>query len=141
VSTEDNTETVHRLVEVFNEGNLPLLDGLFTADFVDHSAPPGLPPGVEGFKLFLGAVHGGFPDIEETVEDLLAIDNKVVTRQVIRGTHQGDYMGIPATGTHVVVSAISIYRFSQGKIAELWQQIDALGMMQQLGFALGPAEA
>jgi steroid delta-isomerase-like uncharacterized protein len=70
-----------------------------------------------------------------TVEDLIAEGDKVVGRWTFRGTHRGDFMGIPPTGKKVSIMGIAIYRIARGKIAEAWVAWDAMGLMHQLGVA------
>jgi steroid delta-isomerase-like uncharacterized protein len=83
----------------------------------------------------------GLPDLATTVEDTIAEGDKVAARWTARGTHNGELMGIPPTGKKVAMTAISIHRIVDGKIAESWINFDALGMMQQLGVAPAPEQA
>jgi steroid delta-isomerase-like uncharacterized protein len=75
----------------------------------------------------------GFPDVVSTIEDLIAEEDKVVARWRSRATHQGDYMGTPASGKEVQFTGISIYRIEGGKIAQSWTVEDEFGLMQQIG--------
>lgn len=81
-----------------------------------------------------------FPDLYGTIEDLIAEGDKVVTRITYRGTHQGEFMGIPPTGRPVTMTFTGINRIAGGKIAEGWVNFDALGMMQQLGVIPTPGQ-
>ena len=81
-----------------------------------------------------------FPDFHVTLEDVIAEGDKVASRGVWRGTHQGNFMGIPATGKSVAVSYSDIWRFENGKAVENWVQMDMLGLMQQLGVAPAPGQ-
>jgi predicted ester cyclase len=78
-------------------------------------------------------IRAAFPDIHETVEDIIAEGDTVVTRTTWRGTHQGALLGIAPTGKHVSVSGIDISRVASGKFVEHWQSADNLGLLQQLG--------
>jgi steroid delta-isomerase-like uncharacterized protein len=131
----ENNKTIARrfFLEAFSEGKLDLLDELLAADYVDHNAPPGIPPGVEGIRYLLSTFRAAFPDVLFKVEDQVAEGDKVVTRYTFRGTHQGELFGIPATGKTVVFPGISIYRMQNGKMQEGWVNYDMMGMMQQLG--------
>lgn len=132
--SEENKALVRRsFEEVWNDKNLDAIDEIVAADVVNHLAPPGLPEGAEGNKAFVGMYLSAFPDTKMTIEDMLAIGDKVVTRWVATGTHEGELMGIPPTGKHVTVTGIGIDRISGGRIVESWGEFDALGMMQQLG--------
>jgi len=141
MSAEQNKAAIRRYFEeVWNKGNMNAVDEVVGADLVDHSAPPGLPPGSEGHKVFVGVFRTAFPDLNITVEDLLADGDKVITRVSMRGTHQGDLMGIPPTGKSVTITGISIDRFEGDKYVESWVEIDQLSMMQQLGVIPAPGE-
>jgi steroid delta-isomerase-like uncharacterized protein len=142
MSTEENKVLALRLVEeVINQGRMTTIDELIAADAVDHSLPPGLPPGREGVKLFLGMIRAAFPDIHETIEDMLAEGDRVVTRSTWRGTHQGAFLGIAPTGKQVSVTGIDISRVASGKFVEHWQAADNLGLLQQLGVIPVPGQA
>ena len=119
--------------EIFSEGNLAVADEVLAASYVDHNAPPGFPPGVEGFKGQFTMYRTAFPDLRIVVDDMIAEDDKVVTRWTASGTHQGELMGMAPTGKEVTVQGIAIDRIVDGKIVEHWDVFDQLGMMQQLG--------
>jgi hypothetical protein len=78
-------------------------------------------------------LHRAFPDLHVTVEDLIEEGDKVVGRNTLTGTHQGEYMGLPATGKSVTYSEIIIFRFVNGRIAETWGVVDVFSQMRQLG--------
>jgi steroid delta-isomerase-like uncharacterized protein len=88
----------------------------------------------EVFRTLLRA----YPDLHITVEDLIEEGDKLVTRNTVTGTHQGEYMGVPPTGKSVTYSEIFIARFADGRIAESWGVVDALTQMQQLGAIPSP---
>lgn len=134
--SDENKAIVRRTMEeCFNNGNLGVADELVTADYVDHAAPPGFPGGPEGFKQLVGMYRQAFPDLRVTIEEVIAEGDKVVTRWVATGTHQGELMGIPPTNKPVTVTGIDINRVVGGKVTEHWGNFDQLGMMQQLGVA------
>ena len=83
-------------------------------------------------------LHSAFPDLRATVEDEIADGDKVVVRSTWRGTHQGEFQGIPATGKQVSFPVIDIVRFENGKAVEHWGLVDAMSLMQQLGAIPGP---
>ena len=84
----------------------------------------------------LGLMRNAFPDFCVSIEDQIAEGNKVVTRVTFRGTHQGEYMGIPSTSKQVTYTGIAIDRIIGGKVVEMWHESDDLGMLRQLGVAL-----
>ncbi len=86
-----------------------------------------------GHQHFAALFYAAFPDIRHAVEDIVATEEKVAVRFTLHGTQTGDFMGIPATGKPIVVSAIVIMQVTAGKVTELRGVFDQLGMMQQLG--------
>jgi steroid delta-isomerase-like uncharacterized protein len=129
----DNGRLVRRFYdEVISGGDVAALHELLTADFVEHNPPPGLPPGRDGFKAFVRGLRSAFPDFQWTVDDLITSGDKVVARGHGRGTHQGEFLGVPATGRSIGWSAIHIFRVENGRLAERWWQADVAGIMEQL---------
>ena len=122
--------------EVLNGKNLDVVDELIARDFVEHVAGETRRIGAEGFKAARRRRNAVFPDWNVAVEDLIAESDKVVVRATGRGTHRGEFMGIPPTGRQVAVTWIAIYRVAGGKLAEHWQNIDELGLLKQLGAGL-----
>ena len=136
----DNKNLYLRLAdEVLSKKNLAVVDELIADDFVEHVGGQPRRTGVEGFKAARTRRNLAFPDWTVTVDDIIAEGDKVVARATGQGTHRGEYMGIPPTGKVVKVSWIAIYRVTNGKLAEHWQNIDELGLRQQLGATLTAA--
>ena len=125
-------------LEVFNEGKVELLDELVAEDYVEHAAPPGVPPTVEGLRQFVPALRAAFPDFR--YEILLQVGEGDTQVGYIRasGTMQGDFAGMPASGKSATWDEVHIGRFADGKLAEHWAVIDQLGMFTQLGFIPPP---
>ena len=117
-------------LEMFNEGNMDVADEIFAEDFVFHSTSY---RGPEGAKEDAIGIRTAFPDVHMTQEFIVAESDKVVIRWISRGTHE-------ATGIPVEVTGIDIYRMQDGKIAELWQSWDKMGMIQQLTAEPEPPE-
>ena len=141
MSTEQNKALVRRLEEVFNRGNISLVDELFAPDFVEHEElPPGIPPGREAVKQLTTMFRSAFPDFKATIDDIVAEGDKVVIRQTWSGTHKGEFMGVPPTGKSVSFGVIDIIRIAGGKFVEHWGQMDMMGMMQQLGAIPTPGQ-
>jgi steroid delta-isomerase-like uncharacterized protein len=101
----------------------------------DYTATIGSMPPMDlaGHSAFGLAFYQGFPDLYHTVDEVIVEDNTAAIRITIRGTHTGDFMGMPPTGKSIEVGAIVIQRFMDGKIARLSGEFDQLGMLQQLG--------
>ena len=134
--SEENKRISRRIVEeAFAQGKIDVIDECVADNFVNHdpSVPPELPPGREGLKQLVQFYRAAFPDTQVTVDDQIAEGDRVATRYTGRGTHQGDFGGIPATGKQVTVTGISIDRIEGGKIVESWNELNQLGMLQQLG--------
>jgi steroid delta-isomerase-like uncharacterized protein len=131
MSTAENKALAHRFVAAFNGGAWDDLDAIVDAGVVTHGAAP--VAGLAALKQVFAGFRAAFPDITETIEDILAEGDRVVSRITVRGTHRGDLMGIPATGRSVAVTGIVLDRIAGGKIAEEWNQSDMLGLLRQLG--------
>ncbi len=141
MTTEANKASARRFVdEVVNRGNLALIDELLAPDFIDHSAPPGVPPNREGAKSFFAMLRGAFPDLHSTVDDQIAEGDKVAQRITAHGTMKGEFAGMPPSGKSATWQSIHILRFANGKTVEHWAVQDQLGMLQQLGFAEAPGQ-
>jgi steroid delta-isomerase-like uncharacterized protein len=133
-TTEENGVLLRRFVEeVINGGDVDLVPWFVGEDFVDHDPPPGASPDVSGIRQAFTRVRVSFPDFRATVEDLVAEGDRVAYRWTFRGTHLGDFGGIPPTGRVVVWSVIGIARFAEGKMVERWQRLDTAGLLRQLG--------
>jgi steroid delta-isomerase-like uncharacterized protein len=132
--TELNKAVIRRFVEeVQNEKNWDTFDELNADDFVNLSAPPGVPSDKEGGKMFLGAFIGAFPDSYVTIEEMIAEGDRVVTKKTFNGTHTGELNGIPPTGKRVSIQYVDIMRLRDGQITEHWLSMDQLSFLQQLG--------
>jgi steroid delta-isomerase-like uncharacterized protein len=122
-------------------GYLEGIDEVWSDDLVWHG-PAGLGTvrGKQEYKKTFNLFLGAFPDAKVTPEAILVDDNEnlVTTRYSWRGTHTGEFLGIPPTGKPVTVTGISIYRVENDKIAEEWFQQDMLGLLQQIGAAPMP---
>ena len=133
--SEENKALSRRVIEeIFNAGNLDLADELIAQDHVHHD--PAMPEeghGPEHMKEFANMYRSAFPDVHIEIEDQIAEGDKVVSRWVASGTHEGELMGIAPTGNRVTVAGMTIDRIANGQVAETWDNYDALGMMQQLG--------
>jgi steroid delta-isomerase-like uncharacterized protein len=133
---EQNKTFVRRYwEEVWNKGNLAVVDELIATDFDGHPlrSDPAFGRGPAGQKRLVGLYRGAFPDMRMTIDDMAADGDRVVLRWTARGTNTGEMMGMPATGKSATVTGIIFNRLAAGKIAEGWGNFDALGMLQQLG--------
>src|SRR5690348_18014673 len=111
MSIEENKAIMRRwLEEATNAKQLEAVDEVFATAFVDHGALPDQPPGPAGVKWFLSMIWSAFPDWRYSIEDMIAEGDKVVARVTVHGTHRGNFLGIPATGTPVTMTEIQIVR-------------------------------
>jgi predicted ester cyclase len=100
------------------------VDEFMAADYVDYPIPSGLPPGTEGLKQAISTYRTAFPDLKATVDDIFAEGDRVAYRWSTRGTHLGDWLGIPPTGNHMAATGITVFRIAGGKVVEGWTSMD-----------------
>ncbi len=133
MSTEQNKAIARREIEQFEgQGDHSVADELLADDYRLHF--PGFPPlDREGHKQAIGAFHTGFPDMTLTVELQIAEGDRVANHIRMRGTHQGDFQGIPPTGGSIDITFSNMMRLRDGQIIELWGYLDSVGLLQQLG--------
>jgi predicted ester cyclase len=110
--------------EVWVKGNVAAVDEFIAANYVDHPGLPGLPSGPEGMKQALTYYRTAFPELEATIDDIFAGGDRVALRWSARGTHLGEWLGVPPTGQHGTMSGITIYRIAEGKAVEGWNSIE-----------------
>ncbi len=126
--------TMRRAYELISAGDVDAFGDLLADDFVEHEELPGLEPTRDGVTTFFRMYVAAFPDLRMDPQDVLECGDKVVARVRATGTHQGEFMGMPATGKAVDVQLIDIIRFGDDGLArEHWGVLDAMTMMQQLG--------
>jgi predicted ester cyclase len=121
VSAEENKAMLRRLVEAHNEGNMEVMDELFTPELAEQAK--------QGFTAFRSA----FPDWREEIVDVVAEEDRVVGRFKCSGTHRGEMMGIAPTGRRMEVDEVYFLRVQDGKFVEFWGLEDNLTRMRQLG--------
>jgi len=129
--------------EVVNANAVDRIDEFCTEDFVDHEEFPGIPSNREGVKQFFQMMRAAFPDLHVTSEYVAEGGDHVMARFRMTGTHQGEFMGVPATGRHIDVGGYDEVRMTpDGQQAiEHWGTLDAMALMQQLGAIPEPAAA
>lgn len=120
--------------DVWNHGRYETADDVFDSNYIRHDLRPGQAPGgPEGQKAVARLFRAAFPDVELTVGVVVADDDSVVARWTIHGTHLGDWAGVKPSGRRIEFVGVNIFRFSDGKVVELWNHRDDLGLMEQLG--------
>jgi predicted ester cyclase len=132
MSTEQNKKIVRRIFqEGIGERKFQVFDELVSDKFVNH----GIPDTQTGPKGLIGAVQqfiDAFPDMQVINQEFIAEGDMVATRGYMTGTHQGNFMGISATGKKIQINYIDIWKVSNGKCTENWVQMDIAGLMQQI---------
>ena len=134
MTAEINKAVMGRFVEFINTGNEKLAEELISPEaifYVPGRAEPMRGPA--GYLAIIGMMRGGFPDIQWTLEEMIAEDDKVAARFTMRGTHQGSFFGVPPTGKTIAVQAMNFYHLSGGQFIEERGQPDLLGLLQQIG--------
>lgn len=135
MSLEENKTIIRRyFTQVIEQCNEEILGELMAQDVIAHDATDSKPKlGLESVKQVLKLFHTAFPSFRCPLYDLLAEGNKVVARWGLRGSHQGPFLGIPASGNVVEVSGMMLFRLRDRKIVEYWGNFDMLGLMKQIG--------
>jgi steroid delta-isomerase-like uncharacterized protein len=130
----DHAAAMKRLYDLISAGDIDGFGELLADDFVEHEEMPGLERSKEGVKQLFHMYRAAFPDLRMEPQDVLVSGDKAVARVRATGTHQGEFLGMAATGKSVDVQLIDITRFGDdGLASEHWGIFDALTMMQQLG--------
>ena len=129
MTLEENKAIVRRFVEAYNKRNLDAFDDLLAPDYFDRTSQVGR----EGLKQLMNMAFIAFPDLHETIEDIIAEGDKVWVRITFTGTNSGEWMGLAPTGKKVTSKNVDIYRIVNGKLAEYWNVTDASDFNKQLG--------
>jgi steroid delta-isomerase-like uncharacterized protein len=138
VMTTREEELMRLYEDVWNENNPETADELVHETYTIHNRE--LAAEMEGPELYKALASGTreiFPDLEITIEDMIASGEKVALRWTMTGTHEGSMFGVEPTGRQVKLTAIEINHFNEEKLIETWTQSDQLGLMQQLGIDIG----
>jgi len=140
---EENKQICRRLFEeAWNKGVLRVVDEIVSADCRFHDpAFPALEPGADSYKRHIRMCREAFPDLNCSVDDIIAERNEVVTHWTVRGTQRGTFLGADATNRAAVVSGTSIHRIEAGRIVELWADWNQQSLREQLGLGMTEAEA
>ena len=135
--TERNKAIYRRFCDAMNTNDAEIIskaiDELVEPDALVRTPLPIAATGAQALKVVFATLQRAYPDIHVTVEDLIAEGDKVVGRNSVTGTHQGEYMGIPPTGKSVTYNEIFIFRFVNARIAETWGVVDVFSQRRQLG--------
>jgi steroid delta-isomerase-like uncharacterized protein len=138
IAAEDNKQLVRRFYdEVWQKGNLEVADEVFARDYVRHDLrPTTAAAGPEGQRQIAAAFRAAFPDLRFDVEIVIAEGDNVAARWTASGTHTGAWGAVQPTGRFVTFSGVNIFRFEDGRVAEIWNHRDDLGLQEQLGVSV-----
>jgi len=129
---EKNKQVIQNCVEEFwNKGDINTYEKFFSPDLVTHS-----PDGDRDFftyKQLCEAYFKAFPDLKIFSVEIIAERDLAVKQWIAKCTHQGELMGIPASGNQVEITGNELFRLKDGKFTEIWINMDNLGLLQQLG--------
>ncbi len=135
MSRENNKALVRRFYEeVWNRGNVEVADEIFAENYERHDLRPGNAlPGPAGQMKIAADFRAAFPDLRMTIDLIVAEGDMVVARWTTEGTNTGQWGDVPPNGKPARFSGVNIFRIAHGKVVELWNHRDDLGVMQQLG--------
>ncbi len=139
MSIEQNKDNVRRIFAALNEKDLDGVISYYTPDCRFHGWGPQTLT-TDGYKANMSGLLAAFPDSHFQMNDVIAEGDRVVVPHTLRGTHQADFQGVPASGKSIAIDAIVIFRLENGKPAELWLSADFLGILQQIGAIPVPQE-
>ena len=138
---EQNKGLVKRMYEVWEKGDFEAYKEVVAPEYVWYLPSRSNEPKSREETIEFGKMlHNGFPDFAYSIEELIAVEDRVISRFIFRGSHEGEFQGIPATGNKIEISGIMMTRIENGKIVEDREEFEALGFMQQLGMELKPKE-
>jgi steroid delta-isomerase-like uncharacterized protein len=132
-----NKAALGRFHDAVNTGDAEVIsktiDEVVEPDVLFHAPVPTGATGTQALKQVWAVLLRAFPDLHVAVEDVIAEGDKVVSRNTVTGTHQGEYRGVPPTGKSVTYREIFVMRFAGGRIAEIWGVVDVFSQLRQLG--------
>ena len=133
MSIEEENKAIYRRVyeEIWNKGNLDVVDEIFNDNYIYHFLPQHKGP--EGYKTMYHGLAGAFSGFHCEIEDMIAESDKVMVRTTITGKHTREFMGVAPTDKQISVTEIAVIRLEDGKIVEEWGSPDLFSMMQQIG--------
>ena len=133
MSATDNKQLVTEMFErAINQRDESVFEELIAPSYTNYDMP--MPePGPAGLKALMGGFFAAFPDMRIVIEDTVGEGDLVCTRGYFEGTHEGEFMGVPASGSKVHVAYQDTWRLADGKAVENWVRLDMLGLMQQMG--------
>ncbi|MEZ4521375.1 MAG: ester cyclase [Thermomicrobiales bacterium] len=136
MTSEQNRALHERYIDEMNRENFDFLDEYLAPNYVMHGAGVEI-EGPEAFKHYVKTMTGAFSNLERRAEDTFATGDRIVTRWSGSAKHTGEFAGIPPTNREVKITGIIISRVEGGRVVEEWEEIDRLGLLQQIGAVPG----
>ena len=138
---EQNKELIRHYLKEMDKQSFEIFNEVYAPDAkIYYPSNTSEPMSVEQSVPMARSFYAAFPDFSHSLEEVIAVGDKVIARAIDRGTHQDEFNGIPATGNKIEMSVIAIFYFKEGKIVEVREEFDMIGLMQQLGMELKPKE-
>ncbi len=140
--SEANKAVVRRWIAGWNERGANAVDELFAPTFTDQQLARAIGGSVtlDGLKAWLRALEGALGRGQFVEQEMVAEGDRVVVRWTVEGTHQGPYLGLPATGKSFRVDGVNIFRVVEGLITERWSFVDVPALIAQLGGRVVPVD-
>lgn len=135
MSENTAVDATKRFGDIVNTGELDAFPEVVAAGCVDNDPAPGQQPGPDGFKAFFTDLRAAFPDMKVEPQTMVSEGDQVAFAYTLTGTHDGEFMGVPATGKPIEIRGMQIGRFQDGKMVERWGSSDELGILKQIGAA------
>ena len=140
--SEENKALARRIVEeVWNRGDVAVVDETFASDYTEHNPRPDQDVGIDGYKGGVAMMRSAFPDLHLDLQDIIAEGDRVAIRYRLHGSHEGELMGLPASHNRVSSDGMVFARVQDGKIVERWGVQDMLTLLQQIGGMPAPASS
>ena len=131
--SEENKALMQQFIDGMNAQDDSFVERFVAPNYVEHDPMPGQAPGAQGLQDMMQMFYAGFPDMKGTVNQIISEGDVVSVALTTTGTHNGDFMGIPATGKKISITEVHMVRIADGKMVEHWGLADGMTMMQQLG--------
>ena len=130
--SDANKAVAHQLYQRLSEGDISVVDEVISDEFVEHEEVPGLAPNKDGVRQMFEMFRSAFSDARFEIDDMIAEGDMLFALVRMRGLHQAEFMGVPASGQAIDVGIADYFRFENGKAVEHWGVMDTGAMMRQL---------
>ena len=129
----ENEALIRRVFELANQRELDAAFELYAEDYIYHGPGDQEVRGRDGIRGLWEVFLKAFPDLTFTIDDVVTQGDKLALRWTVRGTHTGEFLGIPASNKKISLPTIEIFRIADGQLVEAWDQWDRMHLMQQIG--------